>query len=181
VCVCVCVWSWQFFTRPANPTRKNRVWVCYNRVRVIIGLTWLWPEYNRVWRVNPRHDYDPIARVDPITRLPANTIITRLRRLTRQHDYNPIKEKNWRLKHVKTVKLIPCRVGSGKRVTRFLVGFVVSCSGYPIINRVVFGSRVTTRLIIGSGSGWHVYIIGSVGLTRTWHMNPNCQPCVCVC
>jgi hypothetical protein len=54
---------------------------------------------------------------------------------------------------VKTVKLIPCRVGSGKRVTRFLVGFVVSCSGYPIINRVVFGSRVTTRLIIGSGSG----------------------------
>jgi hypothetical protein len=59
---------------------------------------------------------------------------------------------------VKTVKLMPCRVVSGrvvsgKRVTRFLVGFVVSCSGYPIINRVVFGSRVTTRLIIGSGSG----------------------------
>jgi hypothetical protein len=39
---------------------------------------------------------------------------------------------------VKTVKLMPCRVGS--------------CSGYPIINRVVFGSRVPTRLIIGSGS-----------------------------
>jgi len=38
-------------------------------------------------------DYDPIARVDPITRLPANTIITRLRGLTRQHDYNPIKKK----------------------------------------------------------------------------------------
>jgi hypothetical protein len=38
-------------------------------------------------------DYDPIARVDPITRLPANTIITRLRGLTRQHYYNPIKKK----------------------------------------------------------------------------------------
>jgi hypothetical protein len=45
------------------------------------------------------------------------------------------------------------RVVSGKRVTRFLVGFVGSCSGYPIINRVVFGSRVTTRLIIGFGFG----------------------------
>jgi hypothetical protein len=40
-----------------------------------------------------QHDYDTIARVDPITRLPANTIITRLRGLTRQHDYNPIKKK----------------------------------------------------------------------------------------
>jgi len=68
------------------------------------------------------------------------------------------------------------RVVSGKRVTRFLVGFVGSCSGYPIINRVVFGSRVTARLIIGSGSGWHIYIIGSVGLTRTRPVNPNCQP-----
>jgi hypothetical protein len=34
-----------------------------------------------------------IARVDPITRLSANTIITRLPGLTRQHDYNPIKKK----------------------------------------------------------------------------------------
>jgi hypothetical protein len=41
---------------------------------------------------------------------------------------------------------------SGKRVTRLLVVFVGSCSGYPIINQVVFGSRVTTRLIIGLGS-----------------------------
>jgi hypothetical protein len=76
------------------------------------------------------------------------------------------KNKNWRLKHVKTVKLMPGRVVSSKRVTRFLVGLVGSCSGYPIINRVVFGS----------GSGWHVYIIGSVGLTRTRPVNPNCQP-----
>jgi hypothetical protein len=29
-----------------------------------------------------------------------------------------------------------------------------SCSGYPIINRIVFRSRVLTRLIIGSGSCW---------------------------
>jgi hypothetical protein len=41
---------------------------------------------------------------------------------------------------------------SGKRVARLLVVFVGSCSGYPIINRVVFGLRVTTRLINGSGS-----------------------------
>jgi hypothetical protein len=63
-----------------NTTRKNWVWVCYNRVRVIIGLT-------------RQPDYDPIARVDPITLLPANTIITRLPGLTRQHDYNSIKKK----------------------------------------------------------------------------------------
>jgi len=44
-----------------------------------------------------------------------------------------------------------CRVVSGKRVTRLLVVFIRSCSGHPIINRVVFGSRVTIRLIIGSG------------------------------
>jgi hypothetical protein len=43
-------------------------------------------------------------------------------------------------------------VGSGKLMTRLLVVFVGSCLGYPIINRVVFGSRVTIRLIIGSGS-----------------------------
>jgi len=48
------------------------------------------------------------------------------------------------LKHVKRVKLMPGRVGSGKRVTRLLVLLVGSRSGYPIINRVVFGSRVTT-------------------------------------
>jgi hypothetical protein len=42
-----------------------------------------------------------------------------------------------------------CRVVSGKRVTRLLVVFVGSRSDYPIINRVVFGSGVTTRLIIG--------------------------------
>jgi hypothetical protein len=46
-------------------------------------------------------DYDPIARVDPITRLPANTIITRLRGLTRQHDYNPIKKKILKVKKIK--------------------------------------------------------------------------------
>jgi len=72
--------------------------------------------------------------------------------LTRQHDYNPIKKKlkvktkiegwnmwkqwNW------------CRVGSGKQVTRLLVVFVGTCSGYPIINRVACHNPIN----IGSGS-----------------------------
>jgi hypothetical protein len=34
-------YGWQFLTRPANPTRnttqENRVWVLYNRVRIIIA------------------------------------------------------------------------------------------------------------------------------------------------
>jgi hypothetical protein len=70
-------------------------------------------------------DYDPIARVDPITRLPANPIITRLPGLTHQHDYNPIKKKiEGKKKKKKKLKVETCENNeidavSGKRVTLF--------------------------------------------------------------
>jgi len=38
---------------------------------------------------------------------------------------------------------------SGKRVTRFLVGFVGSCSGYPIINRVTCHNPINSRVGFG--------------------------------
>jgi hypothetical protein len=60
----------------------------------------------------------------------------------------------------------------GKRVTRLLVVFIGSCSGYPIINRVVFGSRVTIRLTIGPGS-CHTRLCNRVGRVDT---NPTREP-----
>jgi hypothetical protein len=35
-----------------------------------------------------------------------------------------------------------------------VIMFIESCSGFPVYNRIVFGSHVLTRLIIGSGSCW---------------------------
>jgi hypothetical protein len=39
-----------------------------------------------------------------------------------------------------------CRVVSGKRVTRLLVVFIRSCSGHPIINRVVYHNPINNRV-----------------------------------